>query len=396
MTTPRTSLEEPLPLWPDMVEPEFLQDLRAAAQNCVAPHGEEIDRQDVYPVHSVKELARLGYTSLTLPAVFGGQGAGYRRCAAVFEEVSYYSAAVGISLITILQAQTLILLYGAETLRTRVLPKFREGLITSYALTEAGHGSDIRHLDTRAEARDGGGWTLNGCKSFITSGSAAEAFIVLAETPKGVSTFYVEADMPGVSTVDGPNAATFGLRNGPHVDLHLDDVVLPPDHLLGIEGKGVRQAVTTLDFSRTVAAAISLGIARAAFDGALAFASKRKAFGQTVADFQGIQWYFADMLAQVDAARLLTYEAADALDSHRDIARYASEAKLLASRVATDVASRAVQICGAYGVMESAPFGRYLRDAKAYEIAGGSSEILKNTIAKRVMSSIIPKQPLGN
>jgi len=142
--------------------------------------------------------------------------------------------------------------------------------------------------------------------------------------------------------------------------------------------------VTTLDFSRTVAAAISIGIARAAFDGALRFARDRIAFDRSVFELQGIQWYFAEMLTDIDAARLLTYQAAHALDRHDQIARFSSEAKLMASRVATETASRAVQICGAYGVMESAPFGRYLRDAKAYEIAGGSSEILKNTIAKRL------------
>ena len=265
----------------------------------------------------------------------------------------------------------------------QVQPQFRDGLITSYALTEANHGSDIRSLDTKAEFTDGA-WVLNGRKSFITSGSAAEAYIILAETPVGVTTFFVRRDMPGVSSFKGPNAATFGLRNGPHVDLVLENVRLPPDHMVGTEGKGVRQAVTTLDFSRAMAAAISTGIARAAFDGALAFAGKRRAFDRTVFEFQGIQWYFAEMLTEIDAARLLTFEAARALDEHRDIARFSSEAKLMASRVATETASRAVQICGAYGVMEIAPFGRYLRDAKAYEIAGGSSEILKNTIGKRL------------
>ena len=371
------------PLWPDLVDSDFLHGLREAVATHVTPDAERIDREDVYPVEAIKALARLGYTSLTLPEAYGGQAAGFPKCAAVFEEASYASAAVGISLITILQAQTLLDLFAADSLKAEVLPQFRDGLITSYALTEANHGSDIRSLDTKAEFTDGT-WVLNGRKSFITSGSAAEAYIILAETPVGVTTFFVRRDMPGVSSFKGPNAATFGLRNGPHVDLVLENVRLPPDHMVGTEGKGVRQAVTTLDFSRAMAAAISTGIARAAFDGALAFAGKRRAFDRTVFEFQGIQWYFAEMLTEIDAARLLTFEAARALDEHRDIARFSSEAKLMASRVATETASRAVQICGAYGVMEIAPFGRYLRDAKAYEIAGGSSEILKNTIGKRL------------
>jgi alkylation response protein AidB-like acyl-CoA dehydrogenase len=380
---PDTSQPQADRLWPDPVDPGFLAGLRDAVATHVAPDADRVDREDMYPVAAIKALARQGYTSLTLPAAFGGQAAGFARCAAVFEEASYASAAVGISLITILQAQTIIQMFGAESLQHAVLPQFRDGLITSYALTEANHGSDIRTLDTKA-VRHGERWVLNGRKSFITSGSAAEAYVILAETERGVSSFFVRREMPGVSTEKGPNAQTFGLRNGPHVDLVLQDVAIPSDHMIGIEGKGVRQAVTTLDFSRTVAAAISIGIARAAFDGALRFARGRVAFDRSVFELQGIQWYFAEMLTEIDAARLLTYEAARALDRHDQIARYSSEAKLMASRVATEVASRAVQICGAYGVMESAPFGRYLRDAKAYEIAGGSSEILKNTIAKRL------------
>lgn len=370
-------------LWRDIVGADFLDELCAAVAADVLPVSDQVDRDDVYPTESIKRLAQKGYTSLTLEEKWGGRGASFTECAAVFEEASYASAAVGISLITILQAQTLIKLFGNASLQQQVLPQFRQGLITSYALTEANHGSDIRSLDTKAK-KTSDGWKISGRKSFITSGSAAEAYIILAETDVGVSTFFVRNDTPGVSTEQGPNASTFGLRNGPHVDLILDDALLPPDHLVGEEGKGVRQAVTTLDFSRTVAGAISIGIARAAFDRALAFAAGRTAFDQRVIGFQGIQWYFADMMAEIDAARLLVYEACRALDRHEDIARYSSEAKLLASRVATRTAEQAVQICGAYGVTENAPFGRYLRDAKAYEIAGGSSEILKNTIGKHL------------
>jgi alkylation response protein AidB-like acyl-CoA dehydrogenase len=368
-------------LWKELVPASFLISLRSAVSEHVEPVAEQTDREDVYPVRAIKELARLGYTSLTLDPAVGGAGANSRRALALFEEVSYASAAVGISLITIFQAQTLIKTFGSTELRDAVLPRFREGLLTSYALTEAKHGSDIRHLDTTATRFDGG-WELNGRKSFITSGSAAEAFVILAESPAGISTFYVQADCPGVSTEKTTNAATFGLRNGPHVDLKLDRVRVPSQYLIGEDGRGIRQALTTLDHSRTMAAGISLGIARAAFEGALRFARTRIAFDQSVVAFQGIEWYFAQMVTAIDSARLLAYSSADCLDDHIDIDRHSSEAKLFGSEVATDVAARCVQICGAYGVMESAPFGRYLRDAKAYEIAGGSSEILKNTIAK--------------
>ena len=142
------------PLWPDLVDSDFLHGLREAVATHVTPDAERIDREDVYPVEAIKALARLGYTSLTLPEAYGGQAAGFPKCAAVFEEASYASAAVGISLITILQAQTLLDLFAPDSLKAEVLPQFRDGLITSYALTEANHGSDIRSLDTKAEFTD--------------------------------------------------------------------------------------------------------------------------------------------------------------------------------------------------------------------------------------------------
>lgn len=370
-------------LWEDHVEPEFVDSLRTLVREKIEPGAAGIDANDIYPVDEIRALAKAGYNSIFLPERFGGRNS-YRHALAVFEEVSYASAAVGISLITILQAQTIVNLFGNGSLKERYLPQFAGGLISSYALTEANHGSDIRSLDTKARL-NGDKWVLNGEKSFITSGSAAEFFIVLAETDKGVSAFALPRDSEGVSTYEGTNSATFGLRNGPHVNLVLKDVELPADHLIGTEGKGVRAAVTTLNYSRTMAAGISLGIARAAFDHAFAHARTRKVFDTSVFDKQGIQWYFADMTARIDAARLITYHAAQALDTGGNVPRISSEAKLIAGPLATEVASTAIQICGAYGVMESSPYGRYFRDAKAYEIAGGASEILKNTIAKSLL-----------
>lgn len=379
-------------LWRPHVDADFVAGLRRFAAEHIAPRADEIDRRDVYPYKIMKAMAAQGYNTITLDPRYGGQGLGYSHAVATFEELSVSSAAVGISLITIFQAQTMIRLFGADSLRERYLPLFRQGLLSSYALTEASHGSDIRRLDTKARL-DGNEWVISGEKSFITSGSAAEFFIILAETATGVSVFALPRDVPNLEIYKGNNSATFGLRNGPHMNVRLNDVRVPFDHLVGTEGKGVRQAVTVLDYSRTLAGAISLGIARAAFEDSLKYARGRVAFDQTVLEFQGIQWYFADMLTEIDAARLLVYAAAQALDRHEDIARYSSEAKLKACAVATDVAAKAVQICGAYGVTENAPFGRYLRDAKAYEIAGGSAEVLKNTIAKHLIRGIATAKP---
>lgn len=371
-------------LWPPLIDKEFTLSLRKFVEQKVVPQGDDIDARDVYPVELARELARQGFSSITLPTEYGGGGREFSYAVALFEEVSVGSAALGVSLLTIFQAQTIIRLFGSESLKQRYLPQFAQGMLSSYALTEAAHGSDIRTLDTKA-TRDGDNWVIRGEKHFITSSSAAEFFVILAETPVGVSAFAVPRDTPNLSVYEGRNSATFGLRNGPHMNLLLEDVRVPLDHLIGTEGKGVRQAVTTLDYSRTLAAAISVGIARAAFDAAYAHVAQRVAFDQTVLGFQGIQWYFADALADIDASRLQVFHAARALDTHDDIDRYGSEAKLRAAQMATRVASMAVQVCGAHGTMVNSSFGRYLRDAKTYEIAGGSSEILKNTIGKYLM-----------
>lgn len=370
--------------WRHLDDPALGEELRRFVCAEVEPRAEELDRTDRYPDEIIALTAERGWNSLTLPEDVGGGQGSMSRLLAVFEELSVGSAIVGISLITIFQSQKLLDTFGSPSLRSRLLPRYADGMRAAYALTERAHGSDIRSLDTKAVRQPDGNWRVNGQKAFITSGSAADLFVILAETDVGVSVFAVPRETDGLHTEETHEAQTFGLRNGPHVDLHLD-CELPADALIGEEGRGLKQAMVTLANSRVLAAGISLGIARAAFDAALEYAVGRTAFSSRVIDFQGIQWYFAEAAARIDAARLLSYQAARDLDDGHDIARSSSEAKLLASRVATDVAEMAVQVCGAHGTRTSSPFGRYLRDAKTYEIAGGSSEILKNTIAKSLV-----------
>jgi alkylation response protein AidB-like acyl-CoA dehydrogenase len=373
-------------LWQLHADPSFIQLVREFVAQHVSPAADELDREDLYPTEIIREAAKRGLNTLTLPKAYGGSDGTFRLAAALFEEIGFGSATVAISLITIFQAQNIIRRFGNETLKRTYLPQFAKGLIASYALTEKAHGSDIRSLDTLAK-RDGSGWIISGEKSFITSGSAAELFIILAQTDLGVSVFAVPRELPGLQTVETDHSATFGLRNGPHVDLLLSDVRVPSDHLIGGEARGLKQVVTNLNYSRMMNAAVSMGIARAAFEQSLHFAKGRKAFDQRVFDFQGIQWYFAEMLTDIDAARLLLYRAADALDNQSEIDRYSSEAKLKCCSVANRVANQAVQVCGAYGTMTAAPFNRYLRDAKTFEIGGGSIEVMKNTIAKVLRSA---------
>lgn len=374
-------------LWRDLADERVVHDAREFAAKHVAPVAAKLDREDLYPIDLVRLTAEHGWNTMTLDPRYGGGGRPMTELVAVLEELSVASAILGISIITIFQSQKCIEMYGQESLKQRYLPRYAEGLPASFALTEDSHGSDIRQLDTKARP-GGSGWIISGEKAFITSGAAAELFVVLAETEHGVSTFAIPRDAPGVSTYVGEHAETFGLRNGPHVNLVLDEVDVPADHLIGAEGRGLKQVMVTLANSRTLAAGISLGIARAAFEDALSYANHRTAFGTTVLDFQGIQWYFAQLTAEIDATRLLTYEAAKDLDAGRDIARSSSAAKMLAAALATRTATTAVQVCGAHGTRETQPFGRYLRDAKAYEVAGGSTEVLRNTVAKSLLKAV--------
>jgi alkylation response protein AidB-like acyl-CoA dehydrogenase len=367
--------------WAFLTDEAVGQPARDFTQGVVRPVADEIDAEDVYPADLVAQTSARGWNAMTLPTQYGGQGAPLEHALAIFEELAVGSASLAVSLISILQSSKIIELYGSDSLKERVLPRYVEGLRASYALTERGRGSDITSLDTKAHETDAG-WVISGEKAFMTSGSRADFFVILAETEVGVSAFAIERDTPGVSVFETREAETFGLRNGPHVDLLLEDVEVPPDALIGVEGNGLRQAMVTLSNSRTIAAGISLGIARAAFDDAFAYAAQRSAFGGMIIDFQGIQWYFAEAAAEIDAARLMSYQAARDLDSGREFQRSSSSAKLLAAAVAAKVASMAVQVAGAHGTQVTHSYGRYLRDAKVYEIAGGSAEILKNTIAK--------------
>lgn len=368
-------------LWTEFEDAKVVHAFREFARTQVQPVAAEIDRNDRYPADIVQTAADQGFNALIVPQHYGGAGCSFRRVVSFFEEVGAASASVGISLNSNFQAQNAILRSGSESLRERYLPQFARGLKASYALTERNHGSDIRTLDTLA-VRHAEYWQLNGQKSFITSGTGADLFIILAQTDEGLGVFAVPREVPGVSTFVSDRSETFGLRNGPHVELLLDDVRIPHDHLIGQVGKGLKVVVSNLNYSRTLNAAMAIGLTRMAFEESLAYVRQRKAFDQHVYDFQGIQWYFAESVAQIDAARLLLYAAADAIDEQRDIERHSSEAKLMCCTVANNVTAKAIQVCGAYGTMVNSPFNRYWRDAKTFEIGGGSMEVLKNTIGR--------------
>lgn len=259
----------------------FQKEIRDFTSKQITPTAAERDQKDVYPLDIIKEMAKLGYTTLTVPERYKGLGRTKLDACIFMEEIAYGCAATAISLITIFQAETMLLLFGNDIVKDYYLPRFKEGLIASYSLTESSRGSDIRSVDTKA-VKHGNDWIVNGKKTFITSGSAVEFFILLAETDKGVSIFAVDRHLPGITIEVGDNSQTFGLRNGPHVDAYFKNVSIPDYCLIGEEGRGLKQAVVTLNNSRTIAAAISVGIARAAYEQSLEWVSQRKAFDQNL------------------------------------------------------------------------------------------------------------------
>lgn len=368
-------------LWQYFHDKNTVEEYRTFADIHLRPVAADLDKHDSYPYDIVSAAAKRGFNSLIIPSQYGGGNTTFKNLVSFFEEMGAASASAAISLNSNFQVQNVILRAGSQTLQSRYLPLFAKGLRGAYALTEANHGSDIRTLDTKAVLQ-GDAWILTGQKSFITSGLAADLFIILAQTEIGVSVFAVPRESQNLSTFESERTETFGLRNSPHVELRLNGVVVPRDHMLGNEGEGLKVVLRNLNYSRTLNAAMAIGIARSAFDESLAYVKQRKAFDKFVFDFQGIQWYFAEMLVDIDSARLLLYRAAEALDNDEEVERFSSEAKFVCCRVANRVAAQAIQVCGAYGTMTNSPLHRYFRDAKVFEIGGGSIEVLKNTIGR--------------
>jgi hypothetical protein len=232
--------EEQPDFWKPIADPVFVETVRSHVRLRIAPQADAIDRDDIYPLEIIRGLAQTGLSTITLPQEYGGCG-DFILVAALFEEVGYASAAVGVSLLTIFQAQTMMRLFGSRAIKDRFMPRFAQGLPASYSLTEATHGSDIRSLDTKA-VRDGDDWVLNGEKSFITSGSAAEFFVLLAETELGVSVFAMPYGLEGCEKYVGEYSATMGLRNGPHVNMRIKNVrlLLLAQYTVPCRGHGMR------------------------------------------------------------------------------------------------------------------------------------------------------------
>ena len=368
---------------------EWRDTLRDFADREIAPGAARFDDAGEFPWENVKKMAELGLFGLVFPEQYGGGGFGTLEYVLAVEEVSRACASTGITLAAHVSLGTWpIYNFGTEDQKRKYLPALCSGeRLGAFGLTEPEAGSDAGGTKTRAVV-DGGSYVINGRKIYITNGSVCGTAVFTAVTTpgvgvKGISSFIVEKGMPGFTP--GTREKKLGHRASDTVELIFDNLKLPKENMLGPEGSGFTQFMKTLDGGRISIGAMSLGIAQAALDSAVKYARQRRQFGRAIADFQAIQLLLADIVTELEAARLLVYQTARLKDRGQPFTRYAAMAKLKASTVAMRAADSAVQIHGGAGYMTDHPVERYFRDAKLMEIGEGTSQIQKLIIARELL-----------
>ncbi|MBP2639749.1 MAG: CaiA [Firmicutes bacterium] len=362
--------------------------IREFAQTEVAPKAAELDENERFPVETMQRLAELDLTGMTLPREYGGAGLDYISYAIVIEELSRACASTALILAVHTLAGIPLYQFGTEEQRKKWLPKLvNYELLGAFALTEPGAGTDAGSLQATA-VLDQSEYVLNGTKTFITNGAEAGLFIVMALTEqgvgtKGISAFLVEKGTPGLSV--GKHERKMGMRGSSTTELVLKNCRIPRENLLGKEGQGFKIAMAALDSGRISIAAQSVGIAQACIDESVNYAKERIQFKRPLAANQAIQWMLAEMETDVNAARLLTYEAAHLKETGAPVSNHSAMAKLFASVIAERCASKAVQIHGGYGYVKDFAVERLYRDARVLQIYEGTSEVQKMVIAGHLL-----------
>src|SRR5947207_730611 len=360
---------------------------RAFAQKELAPHAAEWDREARFPQEALAELGRLGFMGMVVPPEHGGAGADHVGYALAIEEIAAGDGATS----TIVAVNSLccmaVLAYGSDEQKRRFLKPMAEGdMLAAFCLTEPQAGSDAAAIKTSAR-RQGNRWVLNGTKQFITSGSTAKVAIVFAVTDpdagrKGISTFIVPTDTPGYKVARLEHK--LGQRASDTAQLVFEDMELTPDLMLGGEGEGYKIALSNLEGGRIGIAAQSVGMARAAYEAALAYAQERESFGEKIIAHQAVAFRLADMATQIAAARGLVLDAAARRDAGEPCLTEAAMAKLFATEMAERVASDAIQIHGGYGYLADFPVERIYRDVRVCQIYEGTSDIQRLIIARQI------------
>ncbi|EQB70412.1 MAG: hypothetical protein AMDU1_APLC00058G0009 [Thermoplasmatales archaeon A-plasma] len=369
-------------------EKEVLKYVRQFAQKEVKPLAREIDRTKSVPQKIIDRMNELGLFSSYIPKEYGGAGLSFSFLVRVIEELSMAcpSTALVLDGALTLFADPLIM-FGSEDLKKRYLTKVASGAVGGLALTEANAGSDAAAIKTSA-VRKGNGYIINGSKMFISNGRIAKFFVVDAVTDpskghRGITTFVVDADSPGFRV--SRDIEKLGIRGSSTVELEFQDVFVPDENVVGEVNRGFRVVMETLDSGRIGIAAQALGIAQTALDEAVDYVRQRKQFGQAIGDFQGIQFMLADMSTKLDAARLLTYKAAEMWDRHENAVKISSQAKLFASDAAMSITTDCLQLFGGYGYTTDLDAERHMRDAKITQIYEGTNQIQRVIIARDLL-----------
>ncbi|HVJ48525.1 acyl-CoA dehydrogenase [Desulfitobacterium sp.] len=363
--------------------------VRDFAEKECAPGAEERDEKEEFPREIWTKLCGLGLAGITFPEEFGGVGADYISYAIAVEELSRVDASVGVTLSAHASlGANPINMFGTDEQKKKFLTPLATGeKLGAFGLTEPMAGSDASGTRTTA-VRDGDEYILNGSKIFITNGKEADTYVVFAQMDKskgnhGIAAFILEKGTPGFSF--GKKERKMGIRSSATYELVFEDCRIPAENLLGGEGQGFKIAMQTLDFGRIGIGSQALGIAQGAYEAAVKYTKERVQFGQPISALQNTQFKLADMATQIEAARLLIYQAAYVASQHKPVSKVAAMAKLFASETAMAVTTQAVQLHGGYGYTRDYPVERMMRDAKITEIYEGTSEIQRVVVASKIL-----------
>ncbi len=362
---------------------------RDFAEKEIRPHIMEWDEAQTFPKELFLEMGALGFLGIVVPEKWGGAGYGYVEYASIVEEISRVDGSIGLGVAAHNSLCTgQIQKFANDSQKEKYLIPLAEGrALGAWGLTESSSGSDAGGLRSKAQLK-GDKYILNGSKTFITHGTYADTYVVMARTDPekgnhGISAFILEKGFPGFQA--GKKENKMGMRASDTSELIFEDAEVPVENLLGKEGEGFTNALSILDGGRISIAAYCLGMAQGALDHAVKYAKERQAFGRSISAFQAIQFKLADMATQVEAARLLVYQAASMRDAGKDVNKLSGMAKLYASETAVRVADEAVQIFGGYGYIKDYPVEKFYRDAKLGTIGEGTSEIQRIVIARQLL-----------
>ena len=365
------------------------QMVRDFAEKEIRPYVMEWDESQEFPIHVFKKLGELGLMGVFIPQEYGGSGLSYFEYITVVSEISKVCGSIGLSVAAHNSLCTGHIYYHAsEEQKRKYLPKLASGeWIGAWGLTETGTGSDAGGMNTVA-VLEGEEWVLNGSKNFITHGKSGNVSVIIARTgdkgaSNGTSAFIIEQGTLGFSA--GKKENKLGMRASETCEVIFDNCRIPKGNLIGQVGEGFKQAMQVLDGGRISIGALSLGIAKGAFDAALKYSKEREQFGQPIASFQAIAFKLADMATEIEAAELLLYKAADLKNKKQKLTKESAIAKYFASEVACRVANESVQIFGGYGYTKDFPVEKFYRDAKLCTIGEGTSEIQKLVISREIL-----------